>query len=308
MVNFANDGSEKASSFYWTWFKAVFHYKDGWHRPWAISAGIATALSIVIPAVAHRWPELGKKMGDLAWEIPVFILAGMSSMRIALAPYWIYRDSQKEKLSLRESIDNVKQMAAEAIAKKQSETDALKVQLGESHVSCKMEAVYISQMREYHGAQGPTMTRPSWVMNYTPVLGHSRVILDLWFCNDGGIPTNVWGFKLSVNVVDTGIAFSGVFLKDQRDGWYITRPGQMLEDEIFEGTDYSQLAVDWEIDNDDLLKRGNPKQCWVHFAVKGLIPQRYENVNCILEFRDAIREYKYPFTKKFFLTQIEHRR
>jgi hypothetical protein len=86
-------------SFYWRWFKAIFHYKEHWHTPWRITAAVATGLSVVVPPavrfIAHRWfPSSEAAMGDLVWQIPLGIFALLGMSRFVLAPYWLYQEKE----------------------------------------------------------------------------------------------------------------------------------------------------------------------------------------------------------------------
>jgi hypothetical protein len=192
------------------------------------------------------------------------------------------------------------------LACKDEEINTLKVKLGECRVTCEVDAVYISAFREYLGRTFTTTGYRLPQGNYKFEAGYSHVIVDALFSNVGGIETNIWDFNLSIKMPDTGVEFTGMFLKGQQEFWYLTKQAGLLQDRIAPQEDYSRLSVDWEIDNDDLLKRGNPKQCWVHFKVKGLPPSGCDNVSCILKFRDGMRANECPFTANFIQTAIEH--
>lgn len=237
---------------------------------------------IKLVIASDRWRWIVAVVGPY---IVVFVLYFV--WRIVSAPYRVY--CQQEAL-----IAN----AEKSISQVLTEKSALQNQLGDSNVSCEVQAIYVSEYREYLG-MGPHR-QP----NYKAVPGYWHIIVDALFFNSGGIATNIWNFKLFLEIPNTGAKFAATFLKKQKERWYLTRHAGLMAGEAFPEDEYSRLSVDWEIDNDDLLKRGNPKQCWVHFLAENF-PANLGNFDCVMEFQDGLHDYKHAFKHKLIKTTIE---
>lgn len=66
------------------------------------SLGIADLFSSITAAalavIIHYWPESQSVMSALAWQIPIWTLAGVMVVRIVCAPYWIHKEVYKSAL------------------------------------------------------------------------------------------------------------------------------------------------------------------------------------------------------------------
>jgi hypothetical protein len=83
-------------------------------RPsWGWAETISTVFGIAIPLILRFFPELERRMISLSWEIPVGVLAILSLVRLAMAPYWLYQDrhraAENEETSLREELRQEKE-------------------------------------------------------------------------------------------------------------------------------------------------------------------------------------------------------
>ncbi|HWZ44483.1 MAG TPA: hypothetical protein VNW97_13485 [Candidatus Saccharimonadales bacterium] len=97
------------AKFYFEWLKHIL-------RSWSIVDTVATITAIVVPVIARVRPELGAKMGDLIWQIPVGIFAILGGIRLFLAPYWIYKEKDDEAFSYQLLLED-KQREADELKK-----------------------------------------------------------------------------------------------------------------------------------------------------------------------------------------------
>jgi hypothetical protein len=78
-----------------------------WRLVWAAfsrSLGTADLISGVLGALAaYLFRDSPTIMSDLAWQIPVFSLAAVTLIRLAAAPYWIWREERRKAVALAES-------------------------------------------------------------------------------------------------------------------------------------------------------------------------------------------------------------
>jgi hypothetical protein len=92
--------------FYWRWVWRVFNIKS----TFGVADGVAGAISIVGPAVVFFWPDPDSAsakeiMDNLLWQIPLGTLGLLFLARVILAPYWLYRESQREIQMLQAKIE-----------------------------------------------------------------------------------------------------------------------------------------------------------------------------------------------------------
>ncbi len=205
---------------------------------------------------------------------------------------------KQQKIAELEKANNI-------IASKESELSAANIRLGICETSCSVDAMYLFQLRKYDGrrqvrrrlsgGQQQITMEPS----YTVISDYSHLVVDLWLFNNGGLPTTMWDFRLSMKIDDQ--MYVGEFIPEAQ-GCYINReflPGQALSLER-----YSQPPVDMEITSANPLTRSSPRRCWVHFAFHQLRPFLYRAVICDLEYRDATQKCKYTIQADLVPTEI----
>lgn len=68
-----------------------------------LTAGLLGAVAaFVVPRISGDASQT--VMSDLAWQIPVFTLAAVMFVRLALSPYWIWKREREEVIKLRERL------------------------------------------------------------------------------------------------------------------------------------------------------------------------------------------------------------
>src|SRR5437762_13436458 len=89
MVDIPN--APTAWEFLWRWAWTAF----------ARSLGPADLLSSALGALAaYLIGDSPPVMSELAWKIPVFSLAAVTMLRLAVAPYWIWRQEREDVVRL----------------------------------------------------------------------------------------------------------------------------------------------------------------------------------------------------------------
>jgi hypothetical protein len=192
-----------------------------------------------------------------------------------------------------------------AIAALDDANDKIASREGQCEVGISVDAFYVFSLRKFEGHRqarrrldGDRMEltmQPS----YMAIPNYSHVIVDLWLFNNGGLPTTLWDFRLSMKI--SGKEYVGHFIEDS-NGCFITKellPGQPLS-----STSYSQPAVDAEITHSNPLTRSSPRRCWVHFAVESLQPTFYHAVLFDFGFRDAVEKRIFHVTGDLIPTEI----
>jgi hypothetical protein len=83
-----------------------------WRLVWTAfsrSLGTADLISGALGALAaYLFRDSPAIMSDLAWQIPVFSLAAVTLIRLAAAPYWMWREEREEAVALAERSAPVK--------------------------------------------------------------------------------------------------------------------------------------------------------------------------------------------------------
>lgn len=92
--------------FYGQWLWRAFRHSLGLADLLASLAGSAVAV------FAHFEPEAGRAFEPLLWQVPLWAAAAVVTLRLLLAPYWIWREDQAALEALREARD-AKQRARE---------------------------------------------------------------------------------------------------------------------------------------------------------------------------------------------------
>lgn len=83
-------GMRKLLTFYRRLLSKAF-----WHS-FGVADFISTLLGITLPLVAKLFPKEGGAMSDLTWQIPLTALSAIFIIRLLLAPYWIYEESEEK--------------------------------------------------------------------------------------------------------------------------------------------------------------------------------------------------------------------
>ena len=67
-----------------------------WQRPFGAADGIGVALGTLVPVMVWRFPASESAVTELVWHIPIGIFASIGLVRLALAPYWIYKERDEK--------------------------------------------------------------------------------------------------------------------------------------------------------------------------------------------------------------------
>lgn len=78
--------SAEFKTYMWNWFSTACSQSLGTADLW--SSVIGAALAIIV----HFFPKSEAAVSALAWQVPLWVLAGVIFMRFMLAPYWIWKD------------------------------------------------------------------------------------------------------------------------------------------------------------------------------------------------------------------------
>jgi hypothetical protein len=90
------------------WLKTAFGQSIG---PIDLYSGLGAA---AVTGIAHFLPAWEGELNNLVWQIPLWVAAAVVGVRLALAPYWIWR-SQTEKIeALKLRLKNVEDEYAHA--------------------------------------------------------------------------------------------------------------------------------------------------------------------------------------------------
>lgn len=82
--------------------------KEAIRTTWDKADTGATAVGIIIGAVAHFVPAWEHAMSNIAWEIPVACLASVGATRLLLSPFLIYRRRDSEAIHAEQVIEDLK--------------------------------------------------------------------------------------------------------------------------------------------------------------------------------------------------------
>jgi hypothetical protein len=77
----------RATSFYWRWIKTAFTHSIGQSDLWGGIAGT------ILAVLDHFWPEK-QLMSSLSWQIPIWALATVITLRLFCAPYWMAKEDE----------------------------------------------------------------------------------------------------------------------------------------------------------------------------------------------------------------------
>ena len=77
----------------WLWLKTASTHSVGHIDLWI---GLTAA---VLGVVDHYWPD-AQIMTTYAWQIPIWMLAGVMLIRLLLAPFWIWQEQNKAMVAL----------------------------------------------------------------------------------------------------------------------------------------------------------------------------------------------------------------
>lgn len=78
-----------------------------WSTSWGKADALSSAGGIVAGAVVHYVPGWERTVNSLLWEMPIAALAMVALSRLALSPYWLYQDKEKEALDKQSTIDRL---------------------------------------------------------------------------------------------------------------------------------------------------------------------------------------------------------
>lgn len=81
------------SRFLWRWFVVALT------RDWKTSQVVWAIVALTLAGLgwlASRTPDLQETVSDLAWKLPLGAFAALGALRAVIAPYWIYRDKERE--------------------------------------------------------------------------------------------------------------------------------------------------------------------------------------------------------------------
>lgn len=108
------------------WLRRAFTSSLGQSDLWA--GAIGAALAAIVPRV---WPDQAAHMTDLAWQVPLGAFASVFVARLILTPYWMHREVDTERRTLRASLDQRGRQRAvsECISRRMAEGNALQVKL-----------------------------------------------------------------------------------------------------------------------------------------------------------------------------------
>lgn len=99
--------------FYRAWLALAF-----WHS-WSKQDSIAGLVGLLFPIIARFIPTWGSAMANLAWQIPLTVLFTLFVARLALAPYWLYserdRQSNSGELALKREIQEVRRQLSDKV-------------------------------------------------------------------------------------------------------------------------------------------------------------------------------------------------
>ena len=72
--------------FFRAWLALAFFHA------WGRQDAVAGLIGLVFPVISNFIPAWGSAITDLAWQIPLTVLATVFVMRLALSPYWLFRE------------------------------------------------------------------------------------------------------------------------------------------------------------------------------------------------------------------------
>ncbi len=87
--------------------------KKAWPSTWEKADLFTTVVGIAIGVIVHYFPKWETAVNHLYWEIPIAALASLSVYRLALSPFWIYRDKDIEVRELRRKLVKSVELAEE---------------------------------------------------------------------------------------------------------------------------------------------------------------------------------------------------
>jgi hypothetical protein len=79
--------------------------KKAWDSAWDKADAVTTGIGIAIGIIVHYVPRWEAAMNGLYWEIPVAALASISVYRLAMSPFWLYREKEVEARELRKQLE-----------------------------------------------------------------------------------------------------------------------------------------------------------------------------------------------------------
>jgi len=265
---------------YWLKFSTRF-FADCW-QTWKqkLLTSTAVAVFILVIRVSNNEANAQKSFHESLLAIAVLLVSWASYHALSVAAH------------MQAEVETGRQRAIAAL---DDANDKIASRDGQCEVGINVDAFYVFPLRKFEGhkqarrrldgGQIVLAMQPS----YMTIPHYSHTIVDLWLFNNGGLPTTLWDFRLSMKI--GGQEYVGRFI-EQSDGCSITKellPGQPLS-----STNYSQPSVDVEITHSNPLTRSSPRRCWVHFAFENLQPSCYRAVLFDFEFRDAVEKRIFP--------------
>jgi hypothetical protein len=89
-------------AYYRRWLASAF-----WHG-WGRAESVASAIGLLAPPLLKLQPGLKGSMEELAWQIPLAVLASLALTRLVAAPYLMYRELEDQKSSLESERDRLR--------------------------------------------------------------------------------------------------------------------------------------------------------------------------------------------------------
>lgn len=97
--------------YFWRWPTTAFRHAFG------MPDAIAGFLGMVLPPVLHFVPANERTaVGDLGWQVPLGLLAGIAIIRLLLAPYWMQKEDMASLATARGERDALKKQLEDVVA------------------------------------------------------------------------------------------------------------------------------------------------------------------------------------------------
>jgi hypothetical protein len=87
-----------AGKFYWLWLYGAFRH------PWGLQDFVGGVLGLLFPLLRKAHPNWEAALGELAWQIPLAILAALFLVRLIASPYWMYQKRHAEAVGSEEDL------------------------------------------------------------------------------------------------------------------------------------------------------------------------------------------------------------
>lgn len=87
--------------FYWQWLCKAFPW------PWSIVQVLSFIAASVFGALAWKYPQWGGTLSILVWALPLGVFTATTLVGFILAPYYINKDTGKDKIKLAKELEDV---------------------------------------------------------------------------------------------------------------------------------------------------------------------------------------------------------